>query len=226
MAIPDGASGGFFGTCNGTQAWCATVDGDRNRITTAGEMGTCVAASQVGDPCGLFPSANVCARGTQCSVDGVCEAEAVVGPVGVGEPCWDTENFRELGKCQDSYCDLLGDGTCLPFKENGETCEGINQCLSYGCTTAHASSVPTAAVTTRSSRPVGLVLNRRLTPPEFGVGQRGPRQRAQRDRGWLNRVTSPFLILTSMSCASAMFPWASRWPLLHAQESRPEVEPS
>ena len=94
MAIPDGASGGFFGTCDGTQAWCATVDGDRNRITTAGEMGTCVTASQVGDPCGLFPSANVCARGTQCSVDGVCEAEAVVGPVGVGEPCWGHREFQ------------------------------------------------------------------------------------------------------------------------------------
>ena len=43
MTIPDGASGSFFGTCDGTQAWCATVDGERNRILRRhGHMRRCI----------------------------------------------------------------------------------------------------------------------------------------------------------------------------------------
>lgn len=133
MTIADGASGGFFGTCDPTTAWCATVEEDRNRFTPAGERGTCVAAAQEGEMCALFPSATICARGASCSANDVCEVDDVAGSAVAGEPCWDTMNFRTLANCQDSYCDITGDGLCVAFKAEGETCATPVECQSGNC---------------------------------------------------------------------------------------------
>ena len=96
-------------------------------------MGTCIATTANGEPCGLFPSAAVCGRGSNCSVDSICEAEPEAGPAQAGEPCWDSMTYTTLAYCVDSYCDVTGDGLCIETKEAGVACAAGFECLSNNC---------------------------------------------------------------------------------------------
>ena len=133
MAVADGASGSFFGTCNPDVGWCATEGPNGNGITVAGEIGQCVTAGAEGDACGLFPEAAICSRGTTCSIDDVCATEADLAEAGVDEACFDSMTFVTTAICVDSYCDVLGSGTCLPLKMVGESCVGSDECASFNC---------------------------------------------------------------------------------------------
>jgi hypothetical protein len=133
MAVADGASGSFFGTCDPETAWCASQGDNGNTITFAGELGQCVLAGTEGDGCGLFPEAAICTRGTTCSIDDTCVVEGDLATAGVDEPCFDSSTFISLAICADSYCDVLGTGTCLSLKMTGEACTGSDECVSKNC---------------------------------------------------------------------------------------------
>ena len=133
MAVADGSSGSFFGTCDPQEAWCATQGPNGNAITVAGEIGRCVRAGRDGDACALFPEASICARGTTCSIDDVCAAEVDLSEAGVDEPCFDSATFVTTAICVDSYCDVLGTGICLELKTVGASCVGSDECESFNC---------------------------------------------------------------------------------------------
>ena len=140
LSIADGAAGTFYGTCDPTNAWCATEVDDQKRITAAGALGTCVAAAQINEPCGLFPSATICARGSSCSVDGICEDTERVGTAMLGEPCFNTMTFTTLATCEVSYCDMTGTGHCEALKVNDDACIASYECLSGNCIEAVCSA--------------------------------------------------------------------------------------
>ena len=88
--------------------------------------------SNIGEPCALLPSAQVCATGNECGFDsGVCEAAMEYITVQEGDVC--AENFSFFGICENSYCDVAGSGTCLPLKADGESCTFPDECASAGC---------------------------------------------------------------------------------------------
>ncbi len=134
VALTDGQGGVIFGTCDPNTAFCCVRRDDNTcKIPEQNEVGECVAASDLGEPCSILPSAQVCATGKECGFEsGVCEPATEYIDVQLGEEC--AEDYSFFGICQDSYCDVTGTGTCLPRKADGEACVFPDECEGGACT--------------------------------------------------------------------------------------------
>ena len=126
VALTDGQGGVIFGTCDPNTAFCCVRRDDNTcKIPEQDEVGECVAVSDLGEPCSILPSAQVCATGKECGFEsGVCEPATEYIDVQLGEEC--AEDYSFFGVCQDSYCDITGTGTCLPdhysYSSGGTLC--------------------------------------------------------------------------------------------------------
>ncbi len=133
VPLADGVGGGLYGTCDPSEAFCCIPsDTDPNICRVRDAPGTCQAASDVGEPCALFPSAQICKTGLVCGAGDTCEME-LDGPLSNGQPCFDDVDFMLLGRCTDGYCDVLGTDLCEPRKALGQPCQSADECLSRGC---------------------------------------------------------------------------------------------
>ena len=133
MPLTDGVGGAFFGTCDPMVSWCCRPSElDPTACSLAqGVEGTCVAAGQVGDACGLFPEISVCRTGLDCGIDqSVCE-EPPSAPLSEGQACY--ADMQLLGDCIDSYCDMFDSRVCLPKKEDGVECLYGWECVAGSC---------------------------------------------------------------------------------------------
>jgi hypothetical protein len=136
--IEDGVGAGLYGTCDPARAYCCF---DRPDVgsgcwlpSTPDAVGTCREVAATGDRCGFSPSSyRLCATGSDCGGGGTCEAPASALPAAVeGETC-----FRDLtfvAECgPDASCDVLGTGTCVRLRADGEACEEPSVCRSGVC---------------------------------------------------------------------------------------------
>jgi hypothetical protein len=92
-------------------------------------VGTCRAVAAEGAACGVTPELRVCATGSICDA-ARCVVESTA-PLAVGAAC--AMNFRLLGECVDSYCDLGGTDRCTAFVAEGGVCTLPTQCRSASC---------------------------------------------------------------------------------------------
>ena len=63
-------------------------------------------------------------------MDGTCLTPTFVA-LGVGDECID--NGVSVGRCIDSYCDVLGSDLCEPLLPLGASCSWWGQCLTDAC---------------------------------------------------------------------------------------------
>jgi hypothetical protein len=129
VGIADGVGGAFYGTCDPTRAFCCAPGGDGRCALVGTGVGTCRPVSGVGAPCGVTPELRVCATGAVC-VSARCEVEGTA-PLAVGARC--AMNFRLLGECVESYCDLGGSDRCEAYAPDGATCALPTACRSGRC---------------------------------------------------------------------------------------------
>lgn len=136
--IRDGVGAAFFGTCDPTAFFCCyenpafpgdcALPFDKDGLPRAGK---CKAASQVGDPCSVLGSVQICVTGASCDNSDHCASEGDA-PLQLGDTCVDA-GFNLLGVCQGSYCDVLGTSKCEPLKSDGMDCFGGDECESTAC---------------------------------------------------------------------------------------------
>ncbi|MFO0559448.1 MAG: hypothetical protein U0269_15635 [Polyangiales bacterium] len=134
--VRDGVGGLFFGTCDPTQAFCCYDNGGRCTVAPSamlpGAMGTCRAASAVGEQCTIAPSLRVCRTGLECNVSGRCEAPRTAA-LTTGASCWNASDGL-LGTCPATdFCDLFGSNRCTTLRADGASCAGGDGCRSGFC---------------------------------------------------------------------------------------------
>jgi hypothetical protein len=134
--LRDGAGGVFFGTCDPSQAFCCYNNGGRCSVVPGsmlpGAMGTCRAASAVGEACTIAPSLQVCRTGLECDGTNRCAA-ARTGMLASGASCWSAADGL-LGDCPaGEYCSILGTNRCETLRAEGASCGGGDQCVSAFC---------------------------------------------------------------------------------------------
>jgi len=134
--VRDGVGGLFFGTCDPTQAFCCYDNGGRCTVAPSamlpGAMGTCRAASAVGEQCTIAPSLRVCRTGLECNGSGCCEAPRTAA-LTTGATCWNVADGL-LGTCPATdFCDLFGSNRCTTLRANGASCAGGDACQSGFC---------------------------------------------------------------------------------------------
>jgi hypothetical protein len=130
--INDGQGGVIYGTCNPAEAFCCVRrDGEECKPGLPEEIGECVAVSQVGEACELFPNMQVCATGSDCGEDGLCAPATEYITVQAGEVC--AEGFSLFGLCENSWCDIGGSNLCEPLSADGEMCLYPYECESGAC---------------------------------------------------------------------------------------------
>ncbi len=135
--LTDGAGGAFFGTCDPTVAFCcyARDDGEEGcKLPTEGASGVCTLASQLGEPCTLFPDPKICATGLSCGAEEKCISDSYedLPDMAAGDTCGGA-SFTLVGSCKDSWCDLGGSDLCEPLKELGAGCVFAYECASEYC---------------------------------------------------------------------------------------------
>ena len=143
VPIFDGTGARLFGTCDPSKAFCC-YENPANPGKCAGAVdasgqkraGTCKAASTEGQACYVKVAPldfQICATGLSCGfTSGTCVAD-LDGPLAVGAPCVDADEFNVLGDCQNSYCDVFDTLACEPLKADGAACMGGEECASGGC---------------------------------------------------------------------------------------------
>ena len=137
--LADGFGGILFGTCDPTTSFCCIDDG-RGECGFGGvdDVGSCVAAAQVGEGCSAFAPVLICATGLEC-IPGVGPGggDGCVAPLttalDAGEPCYDENSFRLLGDCVGGWCDATGSNVCETRRPDGAVCQTSDQCVSLGC---------------------------------------------------------------------------------------------
>jgi hypothetical protein len=134
--VRDGVGGLFFGTCDPSQAYCCYDSGGRCTVAPSamlpGAMGTCRAASAVGEQCAVAPSLRVCRTGLECNGSGRCEAPRTAS-LTTGASCWNASDGL-LGTCPATdFCDLFGSNRCTTLRADGASCAGGDACRSGFC---------------------------------------------------------------------------------------------
>jgi hypothetical protein len=138
--LRDGTGARFYGTCNPLVAFCCYENPsnpgacafpfDANGVA---RTGACKAVSEEDEACsGGVSNVQLCKTGLDCDYDSsVCVAPGT-DLLNVGDDCMD-DNFNILGQCQDSFCDMLGDGKCVARKADGADCIFADECESGAC---------------------------------------------------------------------------------------------
>lgn len=129
VGLADGVGGAFYGTCDPTRAFCCAADGAGRCALVGSGVGACRPVSRDGESCGVTPELRVCATGSICDA-ARCAVESTA-PLAAGARC--AMNFRLLGECVDSYCDLGGSDRCEALAEDGATCALPTACRSGRC---------------------------------------------------------------------------------------------
>lgn len=129
VGLADGVGGAFYGTCDPTRAFCCAADGMGRCALVGSGVGTCRPVSRDGEACGVTPELRVCATGSICDA-ARCAVESTA-PLAAGARC--AMNFRLLGECVDSYCDLGGSDRCEALAADGTTCTLPTACRSGRC---------------------------------------------------------------------------------------------
>ena len=130
--LTDGQGGVLYGTCDPTAAFCCVRRDDGScRPGFQGEVGECVAVSQLGQACNFLPELQLCSTGIECSVDGVCEAPQEVMTVQLGDRC--AENYSAIAECAEGFCDSGNTDQCIPKKADGESCIFPIECAGGDC---------------------------------------------------------------------------------------------
>jgi len=129
MPLTDGVGGAIYGTCDPNQGWCCREREDGSCGLAEATEGVCVAASDLGEACGLIPTMQFCKSGLDCGISS-CEA-AETSPLETGEACY--SDFTLLGICKNSYCDMFESGICMTFKQDGASCIISDECDSGSC---------------------------------------------------------------------------------------------
>lgn len=133
--LNDGVGAAYFGTCDPHESFCCYEGpdcGNPFREDGSRREGTCEDAAAEGEACSALPPIRLCATGMSCDpISGTC-AVVATGPLALGEACIDA-GWNPLGTCQDSFCDLFGDGTCTELLEDGAACFGAEECSSGAC---------------------------------------------------------------------------------------------
>ncbi len=145
----------FFGTCDPAVAFCCLADpadpshcldnfGSRRLGVSDGR---CRRVSQLGDACAgplvSLEGLQLCARGLVCGLRSHrCFPRAPETPLALGDPCYDYEDGRVLGRCPDGplACDLYRlpeEGTatlrCVAAQNDGQPCSFSGECRSNHC---------------------------------------------------------------------------------------------
>ncbi|MFO0624134.1 MAG: hypothetical protein U0325_00840 [Polyangiales bacterium] len=141
VGLADGVGGAFYGTCDPTRAFCCGMGGDGRCALVGTGVGTCRPVSAEGAACGVTPELRVCATGAVC-VSARCEVEGTA-PLAVGARC--AMNFRLLGECVESYCDLGGSDRCEPLAADGAACALPTACRSGRCVMGRCAAETTCA---------------------------------------------------------------------------------
>jgi hypothetical protein len=129
VGLADGVGGAFYGTCDPTRAFCCAADGAGRCALVGSGVGACRPVSRDGEACGVTPELRVCATGSICDA-ARCAVESTA-PLAAGARC--AMNFRLLGECVDSYCDLGGSDRCEALAADGATCALPTACRSGRC---------------------------------------------------------------------------------------------
>ena len=130
--LTDGQGGVIYGTCDPNVAFCCIRREDGTcRPGFQGEVGECLAVSPTGGECTIFPGIQVCATGSECSVEGVCEPPIEYVTVQVGEAC--AADYSIFGNCEGGYCDVGFTDTCLAYRQDGEMCSFPYECAGGDC---------------------------------------------------------------------------------------------
>jgi hypothetical protein len=140
VPLRDGTGARFFGICDPLVAFCCYENPsspgacafpfDANGVA---RTGACKAVSEEGEACsGGVSNVQLCMTGLDCDFDNsVCVAPGT-DLLSVGDDCVD-DSFNILGQCQDSFCDMLGDGKCVARKADGADCIFADECESGAC---------------------------------------------------------------------------------------------
>lgn len=129
VGLADGVGGAFYGTCDPTRAFCCAADGAGRCALVGTGVGACRPVARDGEACGVTPELRVCATGSICDA-ARCAVESTA-PLAAGARC--AMNFRLLGECVDSYCDLGGSDRCEALAADGATCALPTACRSGRC---------------------------------------------------------------------------------------------
>ena len=138
--IRDGVGAGYFGTCDPATSFCCYTDVLRPEIGctypyTADDeprQGMCAAASPEGGACSALAPIQLCQSGLTCDSGTQRCVRETEAPLDTGDACVD-DRFNLLGICTDGYCDLFGSRECLPYRADGESCIGAEECRSGAC---------------------------------------------------------------------------------------------
>ncbi|MBL9015970.1 MAG: hypothetical protein JNL83_17415 [Myxococcales bacterium] len=138
--IRDGVGASFYGTCDPAAAFCCYADPARTGCQYPfdgqgnARTGTCQATAADGARCSPTAPVQLCATGHDCDADTLTCLAPVTADLAVGAACV-SAGFQLLGTCRDSYCDVLGTGTCEALRADGVACTSGEQCRSTRCDT-------------------------------------------------------------------------------------------
>jgi hypothetical protein len=140
LPLTDGNGGAVYGTCDPQTSFCC-VAGDTPGscfFSSAAEEGQCVPASASGQACFLDvveQDAQFCRTGLECSdyETGECFEPPQPMPMQIGDVCYDSQTFTVIGECVGGYCDLFDTEQCVALIDDGEACEGAEQCEGGAC---------------------------------------------------------------------------------------------
>ncbi len=136
--IRDGVGATFYGTCDPTTSFCCYAQsgaaGCQFPFDSAStpRTGTCQAVAAMGASCSTAAPLALCATGQDCDADSATCTSPSSAPLAIGETCIDS-HYQELGRCQASWCDVLGSGKCTAFRDDGAACTSADECRSQHC---------------------------------------------------------------------------------------------
>ncbi|HSN30092.1 MAG TPA: hypothetical protein VLT45_27585, partial [Kofleriaceae bacterium] len=136
--IRDGVGATFYGTCDPTTSFCCYsqpgATGCQFPFDSAStpRTGTCQAVAATGASCSTAAPLSLCATGQDCDADSATCTAPSTTPLAIGQMCIDS-HYQELGLCQGSWCDVLGSGKCMAFRDDGAACTSADECRSQHC---------------------------------------------------------------------------------------------